>query len=76
MVLTNDGVQCAKSMKGMINILLCPNFPCHRFSIHNLKWEAKYVHVPNYSYDVTGIIIAMLLLDYLDMAWLCRVSMF
>lgn len=51
--------------------------PCHRFYIHNLKGEMKYVIVPNYSYYITGLIIAMLLLlNYLDMAWLCRVSCF
>lgn len=37
----------------------------------------KYVIVANYSYYITGLIIAMLLLlNYLDMAWRCRVSCF
>lgn len=57
-----------------------PTSPCHTFYTHNLKGERKYVIVPNYSYYITGIIIIiiamLLLLNYLDMAWLRRVSMF
>lgn len=63
--------------KGWLTSYCVPTSPCHRFYIDNLKGETKYVTVPNYSYSITGIIIAMLLLlNYLDMAWLCRVSMF